>query len=376
MSRRGRHRPTLQPSLICKPLSAWPGPDQAAWEKAVQIGSPLDHRGWASLWAPQSRKKGERDYGRWLAWLERQGELDLALPAEARVTRERVGQYLKHLQSGFSTFTVQSALQGLGDMLRVMTETHAFGWISKGAARLRTRAISTKNKRQKIRPPDQLVDLGVGLMAGAGILGETDATGAALQYRNGLIIAFLAYCPIRAANLAMIAIDEHLVKRGDAWWLMFVAAETKQRRHLEFPFPAGLEPALEHYLMLHRPILAAQGAHRGSAGTALWISQDGGVLTAGGMAQAIERLTKAAFGEAINPHLFRDCAATGIAIDAPEHAHIIAPILGHSSATTGERHYNQARGLEAGRLYHAALGTKRANAKRSRKDSSRAVNAE
>jgi integrase len=201
-------------------------------------------------------------------------------------------------------------------------------------------------------------------MAGADILGETDATGAALQYRNGLIIAFLAYCPIRAANLAVIAIGGHLVKRGDAWWLTFVAAETKQRRHLEFPFPAGLAPALERYLMLHRPILAARGAHRGSAGAALWISQDGGVLTAGGMAQAIERLTEAALGAPINPHLFRDCAATGIAIDAPEHAHIIAPILGHTTPETSERHYNLARGLDAGRHYHVILGTKRKNAKR------------
>jgi integrase len=357
-------------------VRAWPEPDQAAWAKAVQIGSPLEPGGWASLWAPLSRKKAETDYGRWIAWLERQGELDLALAPEARATRERLGQYLKYLQSDLSTFSVQSALQGLGDVLRVMTETHAFGWISKAAARLRTRATSTKSKRQKIRSPDQLVDLGVGLMAGADILGKTDAAGAALQYRNGLIIAFLAYCPIRAANLAMIAIGEHLVKRGGAWWLMFAAAQTKQRRHLEFPFPVGLAPALEHYLMLHRPVLAAKGAHRGSARAALWISQDGGVLTAGGMSQAIQRLTKAAFGASINPHLFRDCAATGIAIDAPEHAHIIAPILGHSSATTGERHYNQARGLEAGRLLHVAVGTKRANAKLSRKDNSRAIGTE
>ena len=376
MSRRGKHRLTLQPSLVSKSVSAWPDLDQAAWAKAAKIGSPLEPGGWASLWAPLSRKKAETDYGRWIAWLERQGELDLALAPEARATRERVGRYLKHLQSRLSTFTVQSALQGLGDVLRVMTETQAFGWISKAAARLRARATSTKNKRQKIRSPDQLVDLGVGLMAGADVLGETDATGAALQYRNGLIIAFLAYCPIRAANLAMIAIGQHLVKRGDAWWLMFVAAETKQRKHLEFPFPVGLAPALEHYLMLHRPILAARGAHCGSAGAALWISQDGGVLTAGGMAQAIERLTKAAFGASINPHLFRDCAATGIAIDAPEHAHIIAPILGHSTPETSERHYNLARGLDARRQYHVILGTKRKNARQERNKTGHPARAE
>ena len=137
--------------------------------------------------------------------------------------------------------------------------------------------------------------------------------------------------------------------------MIFGAEETKQKRPLEFPFPSSLETALEHYLACYRPILAAGGAHRGSAGQALWISQDGGVFTAAGMGQAIKRLTKAAFGAAINPHLFRDCAATTIAIHDPGHVQIIAAILGHASGVTSERHYNQAGSLEAGRQYHTVL---------------------
>jgi integrase/recombinase XerD len=62
---------------------------------------------------------------------------------------------------------------------------------------------------------------------------------------------------------------------------------------------------------------------------------------------------------AINPHLFRDCAATTIAIHDPEHVQIIAAILGHSSMTTSERHYIQASSLEAGRRYHAVLAESR-----------------
>ena len=55
-------------------------------------------------------------------------------------------------------------------------------------------------------------------------------------------------------------------------------------------------------------------------------------------------------GRAINPHLFRDCAATSIAIDDPGHVGIACRLLGHRAASTTERYYNHARGVEASGL--------------------------
>ena len=359
MTRRGKPNPPYLPPRLSKPLATWPDQDRAAWAKAIACGSPLEPGGWASSWACLSRYKAEGDYGHWLGWLERQGELDSTSALELRATPERVGRYLTNLRSRLSNFTIQSRLQGLGDVLRVMTETQQFRWVCRAAARLRSGAVSSKNKRQKLKSSDQLVELGVEMMTLANVLYGTRAHAAALLHRNGLMIAFLAYCPVRVANLAAIMIGKNLVKRGNSWWVIFTAEETKQKRPLEFSFPASLEAALEHYLAFYRPILAAGGAHRGSAGQALWISQDGGVFTASGMAQAIERLTKAAFGVEINPHLFRDCAATTIAIHDSGHVQIIASILGHASGATSERHYNQAGSLEAGRRYHAVLSETR-----------------
>ena len=65
----------------------------------------------------------------------------------------------------------------------------------------------------------------------------------------------------------------------------------------------------------------------------------------------IRRHTKAAFGVAIAPHLFRDCAATAIAIDGPAHARATMPILGHSTLAMADKHYNQASSLDASRRY-------------------------
>jgi integrase len=69
----------------------------------------------------------------------------------------------------------------------------------------------------------------------------------------------------------------------------------------------------------------------------------------------VKRLTREAFGSPINLHLFRDCAATAIAITNPQKVGIVTDVLGHATPTTGEKFYNQAQGVEAGRRYHEVL---------------------
>ena len=66
-------------------------------------------------------------------------------------------------------------------------------------------------------------------------------------------------------------------------------------------------------------------------------------------------LTAAGLGRRINPHLFRDCVATTIAIEDPAHVGIASQILGHRAQGTTERHYNHAQSLEAARRLQATL---------------------
>lgn len=70
--------------------------------------------------------------------------------------------------------------------------------------------------------------------------------------------------------------------------------------------------------------------------------------------------TALAFGKALIPHLFRDCAATSIAIADPVHVRIASQVLGHRSPATTERYYHQARTVEAGRQWHETLARLRA----------------
>jgi integrase len=57
--------------------------------------------------------------------------------------------------------------------------------------------------------------------------------------------------------------------------------------------------------------------------------------------------TQDEFAAAINPHLFRDAAATTMAIADPANVCLAAPLLGHRSFATTERYYRQARAQEA-----------------------------
>ena len=68
--------------------------------------------------------------------------------------------------------------------------------------------------------------------------------------------------------------------------------------------------------------------------------------------------TKDQFGVAINPHLFRDAAATTMAIADPANVRLAAPLLGHRTFTTTERYYRQARALDAHRAFVDVLFTR------------------
>jgi hypothetical protein len=105
------------------------------------------------------------------------------------------------------------------------------------------------------------------------------------------------------------------------------------------------------YLARHRHVLAnMRGESPRPVGDALWVSSKGSPMTSKGIYWCITKRTREAFGHSISPHLFRDCAATSIAIDDPRHVGIAAPLLGHRSASTTEKYYNQAGSIEAARL--------------------------
>ena len=190
------------------------------------------------------------------------------------------------------------------------------------------------------------------LMARADSVADLTPLQRAVLFRDGLMIALLAYRPVRISNFAGIAIGRQLVRQGSGYWLRFEAAETKTRRPLQAAIPAAVLPGLARYLDHHRVVLLTGANRRLPANIdALWVSETATPMKAISIHKRFRRHTKAAFGVAVSPHLFRDSAATAIATEGPQHVRAIMPILGHARLSTSETHYNQANSLDASRRH-------------------------
>jgi integrase/recombinase XerD len=121
-----------------------------------------------------------------------------------------------------------------------------------------------------------------------------------------------------------------------------------------------LVPHLQTYVADHRAGIAAlRGCRIDASSDALWLSMHGSPMTDNGIYDLIVARTSEGLGQPINPHLFRDCAVTSVAIDDPAHIGIASRLLGHRSRSTTERYYNQACSVEASRTMQEALLARR-----------------
>lgn len=333
------------------PFERWSAQDRAAWQQAVEPPRRrrTDRPGLARH--PQSRLPALRaSFGRWLGFLEEAGFTPTKISGLDHLDDETLFAFSKRLHDHVSRCTVRTYLVDLEIVVQAMAPEqdraplHAY---VRGACR---RARPEGNKQSRIVAATDLLELGCGLMAHAGE--RNSSLGKARDFRDGLAIALLIAIPVRISNLATIEIDRHLLIKDGACWLVFSSNEVKNRRPIERRVPPGLLPCITIYLEQHRPRLLQQhGRWWHPPGEALWISDDGGALGARQLSARISARTRARFGHAVNPHLFRDCAATSIAVTDPAHVGIIMPVLGHADHRTGERFYNQASGLEASRAW-------------------------
>ena len=242
--------------------------------------------------------------------------------------------------------------------MRAMASDRDWTWILRAANRLRAVAVPVRQKRTRMQELQALAELGIRLMRQAEATNDSFEVRRAALYRDGLIIALMAHRPLRLRSFSAITLGQHLTQRETKWWLCFAATDMKTKQAMEMAFPLALVSHLKRYLDYHRPLLSEVRSRPRSlrpATSALWIATGGTMMCAAAIGAQIGKHTAAAFGAPINPHLFRDCAATSIAIQDPEHVRTIIPILGHATIATSERHYNQARTLEASRRYQQTL---------------------
>lgn len=338
-------------------LPEWPRADREAWEAALEDSDVLDVGGVAARWAPVTRNGVVKNYGRWLTWCELNGTLIAASPPAARVTHANVAAYLDTLrQQSLSSASVHCYVSRLTMAISAMAPSANWQWLQKIVNRLQQMRVPTDRKRGRVVPARDLFGYGLDLIVEAERDLRTGSLAQAIRYRGGLMIALLAARPFRIRNFGAIELHRHLLPSHDGFYLAFEADETKTKQRLEADVPAALVEPLRRYLAVYRPrLLGGAVGHTCKPTQRLWVSGVGQGITETRIRDQITELTAKRFGRSINPHLFRDCAATSLALEGPSHSSTTMRILGHRSTATAERYYVQAKTQEAARTYQAQV---------------------
>jgi integrase len=142
---------------------------------------------------------------------------------------------------------------------------------------------------------------------------------------------------VRLKNLAQMRIGEHLTFEGELVRVEFTGLETKGGRPLEFDWPRELRPALEFYLSRVHPMLYDQS----QTGAPFWpsLQRRKRQMRECGIYTRITQVTMKHLGRRINPHMFRDAAATFISEMTPDRALLAAGVLQHSNLQITKDHY-------------------------------------
>jgi integrase/recombinase XerD len=330
----------------------WPVADQRMWQGLISPGHILEGAGVCAHWSAATQAVFVRDYGYWLSYLLQSGTDLAAAPPPDRVTPDRVRGYCQSM-ADVAAETRAIRVQRLVMLVRNAKPAGTWQWLLQMRRSLEAASRSqgsARRKGERIVPSSRLYDAGVRLLERTSAGARLTSFARASAVRDGLMIALLAARPLRLKNFAGLCIGMHLRVSSDGYLIDVPADECKTGRAIETFVPEELCPWLAQYLEWHRPLLLA-----GRAFDHVWINRSGRPFGLSSMSWRICELTQRLIGARVNPHLFRDCAATTIATVDPDHARMIAPLLGHATLRTAELHYNHARGLEAGRKYQAAI---------------------
>lgn len=331
--------------------SLWPEADQHAWAHAFRCDDPFDNSGPAAHWAEGSRRSVASGYGRWIAWLMSDEPEALTIAPEFRVTPERMKRFIAALEREITPNGITNYVKHTYDAIRVMAPTHDWSWLLRVKAALE-RKLTPKQKRRYTPDPLTLLDLGLALMDGTAF--ENPSKIDLINYRDGLMIAFLALVPLRRRNLVGIEIGKNLLRSSDTYLVVFDASETKKRQHLEFAWPETLKPCLETFLTVVRPSFPGALTHDG-----LWPSWQGSPLGGEQVYVRICRHTREKLGFSVSPHRFRDAAATNLAIYDPANVLVARDLLGHASFASTRKTYIVAKSVEASRQLTKTVTTMR-----------------
>jgi integrase len=378
--REGLQRDLTAAPVRSAPLAERTIADQAAWQRAIAPRARLRKGGAGGHLAAITQRDLARRYGYFVDHLIRKGLFDPDAGPAAQVTTDLVASFVEELSSRVGSVTTAGTVYKVRRAAELLDPIRDFGWLAEIEKDLAL-VMRPKSKDNRLVDPDRLVEAGLTLVAEATDNPALTLLQRARQVRDGLMIALLALCPIRLKNFAALELQASFRRIGTRWWIVLDRSDTKSGRPDERRAPRDLDAAIEAYLIVHRPILAA--TKEGSAIEALgsqdrladppnakarsndplanikgplWLSSNSGErMSYSAVERAITENTRLTLGVAVSPHIFRSCAATAIYTNAGDNPNLASAVLQHIDRTVTEEHYNRASSAQAARQYAEIL---------------------
>ena len=259
------------------------------------------------------------------------------------MTPDKVDAYLADLKDRVASTTMHDSIATLRLVAQIIAPGGDFRWLSEIEKDLAL-VKRPRPKFDRVVLAEVLIQAGLTLMHEAELSQTMRDLGRACQFRNGLMIALLGFCPIRRKNFSALEIGRSFVKIRGKWWIVLSASDTKEKRADERRVPEVLAPFIDRYLSLYRPVLARSD----NKVSALWLSaNDGTPITANHVTDLINAATLSTVGVAVSPHLFRTAVASTAAVYGGENPHLGSALLHHTDPNLINEHYNRASSLTA-----------------------------
>jgi hypothetical protein len=210
------------------PIAEWPASDCLGWTQACQPGQRLNRGGAASHLGPVSQVDIANRYGLYLDFLQRNGRLDLAEGAMTLVTPDNVDGFITELEARVRSVTVWNSVYKLRRAAQLIALGTDFQWLAEIEKDIAL-VMVPRSKADRLVLTERLVEAGLALIQEAEMFGKTSHS-RAVGVRNGLLIALLAFHPIRIKNFAALTVADTFLNIDGRWWLHIPSDNTKSHR--------------------------------------------------------------------------------------------------------------------------------------------------
>ena len=263
--------------------------------------------------------------------------------AAGHVTPANVDAYITEIKQRVGSVTQYGSIYKLRRASQLVAPDGDFAWLSEIEKDLAL-TMRPRSKFNRLVLTEVLVEAGFSLIAEGETTTSLTKLQRARQVRNGLMVALLAFCPIRLKNFAALEVGRTFVEIKGTWWILLAASETKENRADERPVDEMMNAAIESYITTFRPMLQPGG----SSSSALWLSSlDGMPMSYAGVELTIKTTTLSTVGIDVSPHLFRTSGASTAAMHAGANPHLATALLHHTDPAVTNKHYNRASSLTA-----------------------------